>query len=116
MRQTANRGIISPFPYAAEKFAAARRSLMLPHTAGEARSIASAFHECLLGLKDIRSEDLDDNASMWVAKIQQMMDVTGIEDPLGVGTWEMKARQLSDADKIELRNSVDELAFWFDRQ
>lgn len=107
---------MSPFPYAAEKFAAARRALMIPHTRGEASSIASALHECSLGLSEIIPDDLDDDARTWVRRIEEFMDTTGIDDPTGRGTLEIKAESLGEKEKFDLSRAIDELAFWFDRQ
>ena len=50
------------FAYPAEKLSAARRILMIPHPRGEAESIANAFHECSLGLHDLKRNELDDKA------------------------------------------------------
>lgn len=104
------------FAYQAEKFSAARRSLMLPHPKGEATSIAAAFHECSLGLHKIDRSDLDDNARLWVIRLEELMDTTNLADPNGVGTWTVKAEQLTLDQKFELSRIVDELAHWFDRQ
>lgn len=74
------------YAYPAEKLAAARRMLMAPHPKGEADSFGHAFHECELGLRDVRPDDLDDSARSWVRTIRQAMDTTGIDDPQGQGT------------------------------
>lgn len=104
------------FPYQAEKFSAARSCLMLPHPKGEAESIAHAFHECHLGLHDLRRDNLDDNARNWLAKLEALMDTTGLEDPSGRGLWAVKAERLTVDEKLELSRVVDELAAWFDMQ
>lgn len=105
------------YSYATEKLSAARRALMLPHPEGEAQSIAHAFHECSLGLQDIRVDDLDsDSAQSWVAKIRELMDTSGIEDQSGRGTWFSKADQLTVNEKLELSRVVDELAHWFEKK
>lgn len=105
----------SHFRYAAEKFAAARRSLMLPHPRGESQSIASAFHECFLGLKDLPRNALDANARKWVGELDELMNTDGVpEDPRG--TSYMKAERLSVEEKFTLSSVVDELADWFDRE
>lgn len=75
-----------------------------------------AFHECHLGLFDVRTEDVDDNARKWVTILRRLMDTADIEDPTGRGTWIIKAERLSAADKSELAGVVDELAHWFARQ
>lgn len=104
------------FAYQAEKFSAACHSLMLPHPRGEAESIASAFHECSLGLHKLSDKELDDNARGWVTKLREFMDTTGIQDPAGRGTWVIKAERLTVDQKLELSRTVAELAHWFDRQ
>ena len=104
----------NPYRYPAEKFSTARRNLMLPHSRGEAESIAMAFHEMTLGLEDIEDEHLDDNARSWVRTIERLMDDEGIDDPAGEGTWKLKAEKLSVDEKLELSHAVDELAHWFD--
>lgn len=58
--------IADPHRYAAEKFNAARRNLMLPHPGGEVRSIVSAFSECMHGLRDVKPEHLDELSADWV--------------------------------------------------
>jgi hypothetical protein len=104
------------FSYPSEKFSAARRCLMLPHTHGETEDIANAFHECSLGLHDLDHEKLDDHSSKWVNKIRELMDTSVIQDRSGRGKWLIKAEQLTEEQKIELSKAVDELANWFDRQ
>lgn len=101
------------FAYPSEKFSIARSSLMLPHPRGEAASIVSAFHECSLGLHGLRDEDLDDSARGWVAKLKELMDTSGIQDPTVRGMWFIKAERLTDDEKLELSRIVDELARWF---
>ena len=104
----------SKYCYPAEKLAAARRALMSPHPAGEARSYASAFHECMLGLKEVSSEDLDDNARRWRGTIDSCMNDEGIEDPQGRGTWEIKAERLTESQRFAFSGAVDELAHWLE--
>lgn len=99
--------------YPAEKLAAARRILKAPHPNGEADSFAHAFHECDLGLRDMRAEDLDDSARSWLRTIKQAMDTTGIDDPQGRGRWFVKAEKLSIEEKSRFSSAVDELADWF---
>ena len=101
------------YAYPSEKLAAARRTLMAPHPKGEADSFGFAFHECSLGLRDVRLEDLDDNARSWVEIIRETMDTTGIEDPQRRGAWFIKAERLSIEEKSRFSSAVDELAFWF---
>lgn len=102
------------FAYASEKFSAARRCLMLPHPRGESESIAAAFHECSLCLHDLDLTELDENARLWVAKIRDLMDTTGVQDASGRGTWAIKADGLTENEKFELSRTIDELASWFE--
>ncbi len=101
------------YRYPAEKFGDARRILMAPHPSGEADSFTAAFHECDLGLSDVRLDDLDDNARSWVSTIRRIMDTTGIDDPRGQGTKFRKAERLSDDEKYRFSRAVDDLAHWF---
>ena len=106
------------YTYPAEKFSTARTNLMLPHTQGEAASIAAAFHECSLGLMDLREPgltncDLNDEAKTLIRELRGLMDTTGLVDPDGVGLNVVKARTLTDDEKRRLSHIVDELNFWF---
>lgn len=103
----------SPYNYAAEKFDSARHSLMLPHPGGEARSVADAFAECMHGLRDIKPGDLDESAADWVRTLNGLMDAQNILDPNGVGTFQLKAENLTMQEKLSLSRVVDELAHWF---
>ena len=88
---------------------------MLPHSRGEAESIAEAFEVCDRGFHHLNPDDLDDNARSWFKKITQLMDTSGLQDPDRRGTWLVKAESLSVDQRIELSNAVDELAHWLDR-
>jgi hypothetical protein len=103
------------FSYAAEKFGAARRGLMLPHPKGESQSVAGAFHECSLGLKDLPRQALDENARKWVGELEELMNTDGIPED-SRGAWYMKAERLTVEEKFTLSGVVDELADWFDRE
>ncbi|MDP3072298.1 MAG: hypothetical protein Q8N18_18550 [Opitutaceae bacterium] len=104
------------YSYQAEKLSVARSSLMLPHAGGAAKSIASAFQACSLGFTDMDRKGLNADARRCVKVIEGFMDTTGIEDPKGVGTYELKARKLTEDEQGELSQAVDELAYWFDRE
>jgi len=104
------------FAYQTEKLSAARRILMLPHSHGEAQSIAAAFHECSLGIKDLKTDDLDDDVRDWLRKLDALMDTSGIEDNSGRGTYLLKAEQLTEEQMFELSRIIDELANWFHRE
>ena len=103
------------FTYSSEKLSQARRALMLPHTRGEAASIAEAFEVCDRGFHHLNHDDLDDNARSWVNKITQLIDTSGVQDAGQRGTWLVKAESLSVDQRIELSNAIDELAHWLDR-
>ena len=100
----------------AEKLAAARHILMLPHPNGEEESIMHAFHECSLGLKNVDKDTLDDSQRTWILKLEEIMKTEGLEDSSGKGLWRVKAEALSESDKFELSRIVDELATSFDRE
>lgn len=101
------------FVYQTEKFAAARRCLMLPFPQGESHSISLAFHECYLGLNDHDRDDLDGSAREWVNKLERLMDTTGVHDTSGRGAWAAKGDQFTEVEKFELSQCVDALASWF---
>lgn len=99
--------------YPAEKFATARRILMAPHPNGEADSFVAAFHECELGLRNVRVDDLDDDAQSWVSAINWTLATTGMEDTTGRGTWPLKAESLGVEEKSRFASAVNGLADWF---
>lgn len=103
------------FSYQAQKLSEARRVLMLPHTRGEAESIAMAFHACSLGFHNFNPDSLDDDARRWFTKITEMMDTSAVDDPEKRGAWVVKAARFTNDEKLELSRVVDELAHWFDR-
>jgi hypothetical protein len=100
--------------YAREKLSAARRALMLPHPKGESESVATAFHECHIGLDKLAQSEFDESARDWVRTIQETMDTTGIQDPGKRGTWTIRAESLTDDQKAAFSHSVDELCYWLD--
>ncbi|MEE8380722.1 MAG: hypothetical protein V3R78_02435 [Thermodesulfobacteriota bacterium] len=104
------------YTYASEKFATARRSLMLPHPDGDTKSIADAFAECSHGLHNINRDDFDDATRESVRKLEELMGTTGLDDPLHRGLYTIKAERLSLDQKTELSKEVDYLATWFDAQ
>ena len=102
-----------PFSYQAEKFAIARRRLMLPHPNGEAASIVSAFHECSQGLHGLNETRLDDQARSLLGLLTTLMDISEVADPQERGAWMVKAAAFTVEQKFELARVVDELATWF---
>ena len=102
--------------YVSEKFAIARKSLMLPHPDGDTKSIVYAFFECSLSLRTLNRYDLDDRARTSLRKLKELMDTTGLDDPLGRGLYTVKAERLSLDQKAELSREVDYLASWFDAE
>lgn len=102
------------YRYQWEKFSDARRCLMLPHPQGEAASIATAFHECKMGLHKMHKDELDDDSALsCLSTLEDLMSTEGLEDPLNKGTFHVKAETLSTDDKFELSRVIDELAYWF---
>jgi len=83
------------YTYASEKFATARRSLMLPHPDGDTKSIVDAFAECSHGLHNINRDDFDDAARESVRKLEELIDGSGLDDPLDRGLYIVKAERLS---------------------
>ena len=110
------RVVLMNFAYQSEKFSAARRCLMLPHTPGEAEPIASAFHECSLGLHQLDLNGVSDDARSLIRRLNEFMDTSGLSDPNKVGLWTIKAESLTTGEKIELSQIVDELADYFHRE
>lgn len=104
------------YSYASEKFNRARSCLMLPHSRGEAASIADAFHECHLGLHELDRTDIDDHATSLLRKLDSFMDTSGVHPSSGEGQWQAKAEAFSRDEKVELSNIIDELAYMFDDQ
>jgi hypothetical protein len=104
------------YSYQAEKLSLARSCLMLPHSQGEAHSIAEAFHNCSLAFHDMDEAGLDDNAREWVRKIKEFMDTTNVEDNSGKGKWAAKASTLTTDEQLELSNTLNDLASWFCRK
>jgi len=105
-----------PFGYQSEKFSQARRALMIPFPQGEAQSIADAFHFCHLGLMDLKRDDLEENPREWIAKVERAMNTGGLQDPHGLGTGFLKASSMTDDQKREFADAVDELAQYFHRE
>jgi len=102
-----------PFSYQAEKFAIARRRLMLPHPNGEAASIVSAFHECSQALHGLNEAKLDDQARGLLGLLTTLMDTSEVVDPQDRGPWTVKAAAFTVEQKFELARVIDELAAWF---
>ncbi|MBB3277425.1 MULTISPECIES: hypothetical protein [unclassified Pseudoxanthomonas] len=102
------------YSYQAEKLSSARHALMLPHSLGEAQSIADAFHEISLALHQLDVSKLNESAKRWIAILQGYMDTTGVSDPDSEGAWVVKARTFTTDDQIRISTAVDELAHWFD--
>ncbi len=103
------------YSYPVENFSTARYALMLPHPKGEAESIMRAFHECSIGLHNLDRAGLDANALRWVCKLEDLMNIDGLEDPSGRGLFIIKAELLSEGEEFELSHLVNDLAEWFNR-
>ncbi|WP_433691782.1 hypothetical protein [Herbaspirillum seropedicae] len=102
------------YSYQSEKFAAARSALMLPHTKGEATSVAEAFFQCSLGLEHIADEGLDDDARAWLQQLSAFMDTSSIQDLRNRGAYLVKAEQFTIDELLQISILIDELATWFD--
>lgn len=102
------------FGYAAEKFNAARRNLMLPHPRGIAESVADAFHECQLGVSKARPEELpDEDAARQLRELLDFMDTKNV--PGDSGRWLIKAEGFDTDDLARVSSLVDQLAWWFEQ-
>ena len=104
------------FSYQDQKFSQARSCLMLPHSLGEAESIAQAFHECSLGLHGLDKDSLDDSARSLVNKLEELMKTDGVDESQESGTWQIRAEKYSNDQKLDLANIIDDLAHWFGRE
>ena len=91
------------FMYQAQKFSQARSCLMLPHSRGEAASIAEALRECNLGMHDLDRNELDDNARSAIFKLEEFMDSD-------------RVAQFSNDEMLGFSHVIDELADWFARR
>jgi hypothetical protein len=86
------------YKYPEEKFAQARRHLMLPPRGKEAMVISEACAECGLGLNDLSLEDLEYTARDRVSKLMELIE---------------RKDKLSEADKQELCDLINHLAYYF---
>ncbi len=48
--------------------------------------------------------------------IKRLMDTSGVDDPTGEGTYVQRARRMTEEEKREFSNAVDELASWFNME
>lgn len=104
------------FPRQAERFAVARRCLMLPHPDGVAESIAKAFEACAMGLRSFHRGALDPNASAWLQRIEALMDISTVSGADDSERRLTRAAQLTSDEQADLSRLVDELAHWFERK
>ncbi len=56
---------------------------------------------------------LDHYAQDLLAKLDKIMDTSGLADAAEKGLWQVKAETLTVNEKSELSHIVDELANWF---
>jgi hypothetical protein len=87
------------YKYPEEKFSQARRHLMLPPRGKEAMLISEACAECRLGLNNVSLDDLEQTARDHISKLMELMERKG--------SWK------SEADKHELCESINYLAYYF---
>jgi hypothetical protein len=104
--------MMNKYGYAAEKLAAARRALMLPHPNGEPRSILTAYMECILAFNGLDRDKLPEDPSTWIHTIEELMDTTGIPES-DRGTGIVKAERMTVEERSTFSHAVDELAWWF---
>jgi hypothetical protein len=104
------------FPRQAERFSVARRCLMLPHPDGVAESVAKAFEACALGLRSLHRGALDKNASAWLQRVEELMNISAIAGADERERRLIRAAQLTPDEQADLSRLVDELAHWFARK
>lgn len=102
------------YGYPAEKFTTARRALTPPHTDGEHESVVTAFNECRSGLHRMNRSKLDEDARLWIYRLECFMNTEGIPVSGGESAWTVKAKSLTVDEKSEILRLVDALAHWFD--
>lgn len=102
--------------YLWEKCSQARRDLMLPHPDGEAASIAEAYWKIHLSAKmHLDRENLDDDAKRSLARLDELMDTTGLKKPTALSNLhQIRAEQLTQEEQAEFSTLVDHLCGWFD--
>jgi hypothetical protein len=86
------------YKFAEEKFSKARRSLMFPPRGKEAVVISEACADCGVGLADLPLEDLEHTARDRVSNLLKLIE---------------RKDKLSEADKPELCDLINYLAFYF---
>jgi hypothetical protein len=86
------------YKYPEQKFSQARRHLMLPPRGEEAQAISDACNECELGLNGLSLDDLENRARDHISKLTELIG---------------KKQKLSDADKQELCDEINYLAYYF---
>jgi len=59
---------------------------------------------------------LDENARSWIYSLECFMDTEGLSVPAGESAWTVKATSLSNEQKLEIAQLVDDLANWFKSQ
>ncbi len=101
-----------------QRFAAARRALMLPHRDGEAAAIASAMSACALGLRNLRRGLLDEPAERWLVELESLL---GASADLASSNpdrtrWLARAAELDPDQQADLSRLIDDLAHWFERR
>lgn len=103
------------FEHQSQRFAAARRSLMLPHRDGVTSAIASALQACNIGFRNLRPGQLDEHAAKWLDALQALIGPapTGGNPDSDREHWHARAAELDVEQQSDLSRLVDELAHWF---
>jgi hypothetical protein len=97
------------YGYMAQKLAAARSSLLLPHPRGIEQSVITAMFECMIGLdglKDERPEELEP----YLSRLVDLLDTSELSDPDCIGLHIVKARMFTEDQLHQFSSTVDELA------
>lgn len=98
------------FSYPHEKSMAALRALTIP-VPDERAAYAAAMQEIELGFRDEDELDLDENAARYLARLREIMDTEGIEDPGGEGTLRVRAKQLTEEEQHDFSRNLHELTW-----
>ena len=85
------------YKYPEQKFAQARRYLMLPTRQKENGIILEVLNECQVGLNELPTDDLDEKTQDNIAKLKELIG----------------KKKLTPADKQELCETINYLAYYF---
>ena len=100
------------YSYQCQKLNEARRWLMAPHHQSEADYYAGSYGAFWIGIQNLGEKRLEDNpdaesAIQWIDRINEIFTMSAGEDSI------QRARKLTDKEKSDYSNCIDELANWF---